>query len=194
MAAKTAPRNVYDPRIREVVRAAGKPGLLPKLSIPRFTVAGWLRGTSSRQSGLKPVSKTEVELHARLAKEEACPRRTTRSEPDAVMRGVRGVGGVGSGPGEHAAVQHAERSGAQRHGLDHGPGEATGALPADGLAPAGCLEQGRGLARQELGGVGNGKAGWLARGLGHCPDSGALQLRLAQVADAASSHTRPGCA
>ena len=55
-------------------------------------------------------------------------------------------------------------------------------------------EQGRGFARQELGGVGNGKAGCLARGLEHCPDSGALQLRLAQVADAASSHTRPGCA
>jgi hypothetical protein len=35
MAAKTVARNVYDPRVRELVRATGNPELFPDLNIPR---------------------------------------------------------------------------------------------------------------------------------------------------------------
>jgi hypothetical protein len=43
MATMTA-RNVYDPRIRELIRATGNPDLFPELNTPRSTISGWLRG------------------------------------------------------------------------------------------------------------------------------------------------------
>jgi hypothetical protein len=47
MATKTAPRHVYDPGIRKFIRATGTSDLFPELSIPRSTVAGWLRSCVS---------------------------------------------------------------------------------------------------------------------------------------------------
>jgi hypothetical protein len=70
MATKTAGRNVYDPRVRELDRATGDPDLFPELSIPRSTVSGWLRGEFKPTVGTEAVSKTEIELHARLGKLE----------------------------------------------------------------------------------------------------------------------------
>ena len=69
MPAKTA-RNVYDPRVRELIRATGKPDLFPELDIPRSTISGWLRGDFKPAVGAEAVSQTEIELHARLAKLE----------------------------------------------------------------------------------------------------------------------------
>jgi hypothetical protein len=70
MTTRTAARNVYDPRVRELVRATGDPDLFPELGIPRSTAAGWLRGAFKPAVGTQAVSKSEVELHARLAKLE----------------------------------------------------------------------------------------------------------------------------
>ena len=67
MATKTA-RNVYDPRIRELIRATGNPDLFPELDIPRFTISGWLRGDFKPAVGAQALSQSEVELHARVAK------------------------------------------------------------------------------------------------------------------------------
>jgi hypothetical protein len=44
MATDRAQRNVYDPRVRELIRATGNPDLFPELQIPRSTSAGWLHG------------------------------------------------------------------------------------------------------------------------------------------------------
>jgi hypothetical protein len=55
MPAKTA-RNVHDPRVRELIRAAGNPDLFPELNIPRSTVSGWLRGA------FKPAVGAEARL------------------------------------------------------------------------------------------------------------------------------------
>jgi hypothetical protein len=68
MATKTAARNVYDPRVRELIRATGDPDLFPELGIPRSTATGWLRGDFKPAVGAEAVSRTEIELHARLAK------------------------------------------------------------------------------------------------------------------------------
>ena len=56
--------------MRELVRATGNPDLFPELSIPRSTAAGWLRGDFKPAVGTAAVSKTEIELHSRLAKLE----------------------------------------------------------------------------------------------------------------------------
>ena len=69
MATKSA-RNVYDPRVRELVRATGDPDLFPELNIPRSALAGWLRGSFKPAVGASALSKSEIELHARLAKLE----------------------------------------------------------------------------------------------------------------------------
>jgi len=69
MATKSA-RNVYDPRVRELVRATGDPDLFPELNIPRSTVAGWLRGSFKPAVGTEALLQTEVESHARLRKLE----------------------------------------------------------------------------------------------------------------------------
>jgi putative transposase len=70
MTTKTVARNVYDPRIRELVRATGNPDLFPELSIPRSTTAGWLRGAFKPAVGSEAVSQTEIELHRRLGELE----------------------------------------------------------------------------------------------------------------------------
>ena len=70
MTTKTVARNVYDPRVRELVRASGNPDLFPELGIPRSTAAGWLRGAFKPAVGTEAVSQAEVELHARLGKLE----------------------------------------------------------------------------------------------------------------------------
>ena len=49
-------RNVYDPRVRELIRATGNPDLFPELHIPRSTSAGWLRGTFRPALGADSVS------------------------------------------------------------------------------------------------------------------------------------------
>jgi putative transposase len=67
MATKAA-RNVYDPRIRELIRATGNPDLFPELDIPRSTISGWLRGDFKPAVGAQALSQSEVELHARVAK------------------------------------------------------------------------------------------------------------------------------
>jgi hypothetical protein len=61
-------RNVYDPRVRELIRATGNPDLFPELHIPRSTSAGWLRGTFRPALGADSVSRTEVDLYAENAK------------------------------------------------------------------------------------------------------------------------------
>ena len=68
MAAKTVARNVYDPRVRELIRASGNPELFPDLNIPRSTAVGWLRGDFKPAVGAGAVSKSEIELHVRVAK------------------------------------------------------------------------------------------------------------------------------
>ena len=65
-----ADRNVYDPRVRELIRATGKPNLFPELNIPRSTVAGWLRGQFKPAIGSARVSKSKVELHDKVARLE----------------------------------------------------------------------------------------------------------------------------
>ena len=70
MSTKTAARNVYDPRVRELIRATGNPDLFPELGIPRSTAAGWLRGAFKPAVGTAAMSKTEIELHRRLGKLE----------------------------------------------------------------------------------------------------------------------------
>jgi len=69
MASRTA-RNVYDPRVRELIRATGNPDLFPELDIPRSTIWGWLRGDFKPAVGAEAVSQTEIELHATLGPEE----------------------------------------------------------------------------------------------------------------------------
>ena len=66
MATKAA-RNVYDPRIRELIRATGNPDLFPELDIPRSTMSGWLRGDFKPPVGAQALSQSEVELHARVS-------------------------------------------------------------------------------------------------------------------------------
>jgi hypothetical protein len=44
MVANRPQRNVYDSRVRELIRATGNPDLFPELKIPRYTSAGWLHG------------------------------------------------------------------------------------------------------------------------------------------------------
>jgi len=61
-------RNVYDPRVRELIRASGNPDRFPELKIPRSTSAGWLRGKFRPALGADSVSRTEVELYAETAK------------------------------------------------------------------------------------------------------------------------------
>jgi len=69
MATKSA-RNVYDPRVRELIRATGNPGLFLELNIPRSTISGWLRGDFKPAVGAEAVSNSEIELHARLSRLE----------------------------------------------------------------------------------------------------------------------------
>ena len=70
MATRTSARNVYDPRVRELIRATGNPDLFPELNIPRSTISGWLRGDFKPAVGSEAVSQTEAKLHARLSKLE----------------------------------------------------------------------------------------------------------------------------
>ena len=68
MATGRPQRNVYDPRVRELIRATGNPDLFPELDVPRSTAAGWLRGEFKTALGIDLVSKAEAELHAENAK------------------------------------------------------------------------------------------------------------------------------
>jgi hypothetical protein len=68
MTVQTIARNVYDPRVRELVCATGIPDLFPELHLPRSTAVGWPRGDLKPAVGTTTVSKTDIELHARLAK------------------------------------------------------------------------------------------------------------------------------
>jgi len=60
--------DVYDPRVRELIRTTGNPDLFPELQIPRSTSAGWLRGRFRPALGADSVSRTEAELYAENAK------------------------------------------------------------------------------------------------------------------------------
>jgi hypothetical protein len=68
MAADRPHRNVYDPRVRELVRATGNPDLFPELDVPHSTSAGGLRGEFKPAHGTDLVCRTEVELLAENAK------------------------------------------------------------------------------------------------------------------------------
>jgi hypothetical protein len=68
MATGRPQRNVYDPRVRQLIRATGNPDLFPELDVPRSTAAGWLRGEFKTALGIDRVSKAEAELHAENAK------------------------------------------------------------------------------------------------------------------------------
>ena len=68
MATDRAQRNVYDPRVRELIRATGNPDLFPELQIPRSTSAGWLRGKFRPALGMDLVSKAQAESCAENAK------------------------------------------------------------------------------------------------------------------------------
>ena len=61
-------RNVYDPQVRELIRATGNPDLFPELEVPRSTIAGWLRGEFKPALGTDLVSRTQAELPAENAK------------------------------------------------------------------------------------------------------------------------------
>ncbi len=64
----TLRRNVYDPRVRQLVRATGNPDLFPELKVPRSTTAGWLRGEFKPALGAETTSRTEAQLYAEVAK------------------------------------------------------------------------------------------------------------------------------
>ena len=70
MFSKRGGRNVYDPRVRELIHATGNPDLFPELGMPRSTAAGWLRGNFKSAIGTEAVSATEIELYMKLAKLE----------------------------------------------------------------------------------------------------------------------------
>jgi hypothetical protein len=55
MATRNSARNVYDPRVRELIRATGDPHLFPELNIPRSTISGWLRGDFKPAVGVGTV-------------------------------------------------------------------------------------------------------------------------------------------
>ena len=59
MATRTSARNVYDPRVRELIRATGNPDLFPELNIPRSTISGWLRASSKPALGTEALARTE---------------------------------------------------------------------------------------------------------------------------------------
>ena len=61
-------RNVYDPRVRELVRATGNPDLFPELKIPKSTLRGWLNGEFRTAVGTESVTQIEIELHSENAK------------------------------------------------------------------------------------------------------------------------------
>ena len=61
-------RNVYDPRVRELVRATGNPDLFPELKIPKSTLRGWLNGEFRTAVGTESVTQIEIELYSENAK------------------------------------------------------------------------------------------------------------------------------
>jgi putative transposase len=61
-------RNVYDPRVRELVCATGNPDLFPELKIPKSTLRGWLNGEFRTAVGTESVTRTEIELYSENAK------------------------------------------------------------------------------------------------------------------------------
>jgi len=61
-------RNVYDPRVRELVRATGNPDLFPVLKIPKPTLRGWLNGEFRTAVSTESVTQIEIELYSENAK------------------------------------------------------------------------------------------------------------------------------
>ena len=61
-------RRVYDPRVRELVCATGNPDLFPELNIAKSTLRGWINGEFEAAIGAELVSRTEIELYAKIAK------------------------------------------------------------------------------------------------------------------------------
>ena len=63
--------NVYEPRVRELIRATGNPDLFPELNIPRSTISGWLRGDFKPAVGSEAVSQLHVRHITELRGKEA---------------------------------------------------------------------------------------------------------------------------
>jgi hypothetical protein len=61
-------RNVYDPRVRELVCATGNPDLFPELNIPKSTLRGWLSRDFKTAIGSESAARTEIELYAEIKK------------------------------------------------------------------------------------------------------------------------------
>jgi len=61
-------RRVYDARVRELVCATGDPDLFPELNIPKSTLRGWINGEFEVAIGAQSISRTEIELYAKIAK------------------------------------------------------------------------------------------------------------------------------
>ena len=67
-------QKTYDPRLRELVREAGDPGIVAGLGIPRSTVSGWLRRDSQPVISIRYMHLTPQALDNAISKlEEPAP-------------------------------------------------------------------------------------------------------------------------
>jgi len=62
------PQRTYDPRLRELVRETGDPGIVADLGIPRSTVSGWLRSDPRSVVSIDVVRKTDTDLQRDILK------------------------------------------------------------------------------------------------------------------------------
>jgi hypothetical protein len=61
-------QQVYDHRLRDLVRYTGDVGIAVELGVPRSTVAGWLRSDPQPVVSLDVLEMTEVALQAEVVK------------------------------------------------------------------------------------------------------------------------------
>ncbi|MDP7114580.1 MAG: DDE-type integrase/transposase/recombinase [Myxococcota bacterium] len=62
------PQRTYDPRLRELVRETGDPGIVADLGIPRSTVSGWLRSDPRPVVSIDVVQKVDTDLQREVLK------------------------------------------------------------------------------------------------------------------------------
>ena len=61
-------QKTHDPRLRELVREAGNPGVVAGLGIPRSTVCGWLRSDPRPVFSIDVVQKMDTDLQREVLK------------------------------------------------------------------------------------------------------------------------------
>ncbi len=61
-------RQVYDHRLRDLVRQTGDIGIATDLGVPRSTAAGWLCGDSRPVVSMEVLDMAETDLRAEVAK------------------------------------------------------------------------------------------------------------------------------